>query len=59
MSVKHSIDPKVAQFGNLARRRECRGGRSLAGNPFLQHSGYVALVLDGTKRFQDMYQEHL
>ena len=40
---------------HLAKRRECRGGQSLADTSFLQLSGCKALVLDGTKGLQDMF----
>ena len=38
---------------HLTRRRECRGKLSLADTSFLQLSRCRALVLDGTKGFQD------
>ena len=39
------IDPKVAQFVHLARRRECRGGQSLAGNPFLRQGKGLGFIV--------------
>ena len=39
------FDPKVAQFIHLARRRECRGGQSLAGNPFLRQGKGLGLIV--------------
>ena len=45
---------RLWQF-TLARQRECRGGHRLADTSFLQPSGCKALVLDGTKRLQDMF----
>ena len=39
------FDPKVAHFVHLARRRECRGGQSLAGNPFLRQGKGLGLIV--------------